>query len=396
MKVKYNKSVKNTPFVVDLRNFGSGRKHFATKQDALDYIENQKKQIEGVRTSRENKFEWTFQMLIDQYMERLKTRKNSHNKQRSMFEFEKVSIDGMKLAEMKVREFVVGDLDELLMAIKSKRTPKKGKRTPKTQREVMAHFRQLLDFAVTKGVVSLNVFRQLASGLDYGDRNKVKLTKISKEIIHKIAKNIAPIGTNSICQRKLMFLFSAYTGLRSGEMRALEWSDVDLENEEINVNKVVFYRRHYSTDEKGKRKEKGSFEIRHSTKTENGMRNVPIVSWLATMLKEFKLEQGQPSGRVFPSSTGGVLSGTRLREYMQDACERADVDRIRWHDLRHYFASVMLQVYGGDFNRIKTYMGHSSIKTTIDIYSHWIENLEEKQEAKDKLNESLGKFGAMV
>ena len=41
-------------------------------------------------------------------------------------------------------------------------------------------------------------------------------------------------------------------------------------------------------------------------------------------------------------------------------------------------------------------MGHSSIKTTIDIYSHWIENLEEKQEAKDKLNESLGKFGAMV
>jgi integrase len=193
-----------------------------------------------------------------------------------------------------------------------------------------------------------------------------------------------------------MFLFSAYTGLRSGEMRALEWSDVDLENEEINVNKVVFYRRHYSTDEKGKRKEKGSFEIRHSTKTENGMRNVPIVSWLATMLKEFKLEQGQPSGRVFPSSTGGVLSGTRLREYMQDACERADVDRIRWHDLRHYFASVMLQVYGGDFNRIKTYMGHSSIKTTIDIYSHWIENLEEKQEAKDKLNESLGKFGAMV
>jgi integrase len=300
------------------------------------------------------------------------------------------------LAEMKVREFVVGDLDELLMAIKSKRTPKKGKRTPKTLREVMAHFRQLLDFAVLKGCVSMNVFRQLASGLDYGDSDKKKLTKISEDIIHKIAKNIAPLGANAICQRKLMYLFSAYTGLRSGEMRALEWSDVDLENEEINVNKVIHYKRYYSVDAKGKRKEKGKFNIRHSTKSEKGMRNVTIVKWLASMLKEFKLEQGQPSGRVFPSSTGGVLSGTRLREYLQEACERANVERIRWHDLRHYYASILLKVYGGDFNRIKTYMGHASIKTTIDTYSHWIENLEEKREAKDKLNESLGKFGAMV
>jgi len=396
MKVKYWKSHGKTPWVVDLRKFGGTIELFAIKQEALNYLENQMKQIEGVRTSRESKSEWTFQYLIDQYRERLKSRKNAHNKERSMFKFEQFDIDGVMLAEMKVREFVVGDLDELLMAIKSKRTPKKGKRTPKTLREVMAHFRQLLDFAVLKGCVSMNVFRQLASGLDYGDSDKKKLTKISEDIIHKIAKNIAPLGANAICQRKLMYLFSAYTGLRSGEMRALEWSDVDLENEEINVNKVIHYKRYYSVDAKGKRKEKGKFNIRHSTKSEKGMRNVTIVKWLASMLKEFKLEQGQPSGRVFPSSTGGVLSGTRLREYLQEACERANVERIRWHDLRHYYASILLKVYGGDFNRIKTYMGHASIKTTIDTYSHWIENLEEKREAKDKLNESLGKFGAMV
>tara|TARA_E500000081_G_scaffold134240_1_gene146485 strand:- start:1920 stop:2846 length:927 start_codon:yes stop_codon:yes gene_type:complete len=308
-----------------------------------------------------------------------------------MFEFEQVEIDGLRLADMRVREFVVGDLDELLLTIK-------GNRSPKTQREVMAHFRQLLDFAVLKGCVTLNVFRQLASksGLDYGDSEKAPLSKISKEVIHEIAKNIQPLGANAICQRKLMFLFSAYTGLRSGEMRAIEWSDVDLDKEEINVNKAIHYKRQYSVDSKGKRKETGSFEIRHSTKTVNGTRNVPLVKWLANMLKEYKLQQGSPSGRVFPSSTGNVLSGTRLREYLQDACERANVDRIRWHDLRHYYASILLQVYGGDFNRIKTYMGHASIKTTIDIYSHWIENAEEKQEAKDKLNESLAKYGEMV
>jgi integrase len=396
MKVKYWKSHGKKPWGVDLRKFGGSIEMFATKDEASNYMKSQMKQIEGVRVSRENKTEWTFQYLIDQYRERLKSRKNAHNKERSMFEFEQVEIDGIMLADMKVREFVVGDLDELLLAIK-------GNRSPKTQREVMAHFRQLLDFAVLKGCVSMNVFRQLASGLDYGDRDKKKLTQISEDVIHKIAKNIQPLGANSICQRKLMYLFSAYTGLRSGELRALEWSDVDFKNEEINVNKVVHYKRNYSVDDQGKRTEKGKFEIRHSTKTEKGMRNVPIVKWLASMLKEYKLQQGgsaplamQHHNRVFPSSTGGVLSGTRLREYLQEACERADVARIRWHDLRHYYASVLLKVYGGDFNRIKTYMGHASIKTTIDIYSHWIENDEEKQEAKDKLNKSLGKFGSMV
>ena len=132
MKVTYNKSVKNSPFVVDLRNFGGGRKHFATKIEATDYLQSQKKQIEGVRVSRENKTEWTFQYLIDQYRERLKSRKNAHNKERSMFEFEQVDIDGLMLADMKVREFVVGDLDELLLAIK-------GNRSPKTQREEKAN-----------------------------------------------------------------------------------------------------------------------------------------------------------------------------------------------------------------------------------------------------------------
>ena len=389
MKVKYNKSVKNTPFVVDLRNFGSGRKHFATKQEAEDYLETQRKQIEGVRTSRATKSEWTFQMLIDQYKERLKTRKNAHNKLRSLIEFEEVSIDGMILADMKVREFVVGDLDDLLMAIK-------GKRSPKTLTEVMAHFRQLLDFAVTKGCVSINVFSQLATSLDIGEREKVKLSKISEDIIHNIADQFQARNSNSICQKKLMFLLSAYTGLRSGEMRALEWSDLDLENEEINVNKAIFYKREYFTDQNSKRKERGLFQTRLSTKTSRGMRVVPMVDWLSKMLKEFKLQQGQSSGRIFNSSTGQIISDGRLREYMKDACERANVDRIRWHDLRHYYASMLLKVYGGDFNRIKTYMGHASIKTTIDTYSHWIENLEEKQEAKDKLNESLGKFGAMV
>ncbi len=389
MKVKYNKSVKKTPYVVDLRNVGGGRKHFATKIEATDYLQSQKKQIEGVRTSRQNKTEWTFQVLIDQYRERLKSRKNAHNKERSMFEFERVDLDGVMLADMKVREFVVGDLDDLLMAIK-------GKRSPKTLIEVMAHFRQLLDFAVTKGCVSSNVFSQLATSLDIGEKEKVKLLKISEDIIHKIANQFHATNSNSICQKKLMFLLSAYTGLRSGEMRALEWSDLDMENDEINVNKVIFYKREYFTDENGKRKERGVFQTKHSTKTLKGMRVVPMVAWLSKMLKEFKLQQGQSSGRIFNSSTGNIISDGRLREYIKDACKSANVERIRWHDLRHYYASMLLKVYGGDFNRIKTYMGHASIKTTIDTYSHWIENDEEKQEAKDKLNQSLGKFGAMV
>ena len=119
-----------------------------------------------------------------------------------------------------------------------------------------------------------------------------------------------------------------------------------------------------------------------------------MIDFIIKMMREYKLSHNAQSERVFESLTGGIISDSRFPAAIKAACDKANVGHIRWHDLRHYFASTLLKVYGNDWNRIKTYMGHSSIKTTIDVYGHWMENEQEKKDNRNLLNEKLGKIAS--
>tara|TARA_B100000963_G_scaffold75955_1_gene64089 strand:+ start:920 stop:2071 length:1152 start_codon:yes stop_codon:yes gene_type:complete len=372
-----------TVYCLDLRDSGYGRKFFKSKEAAQDYMDQQAKQLLGVREGRDKKTDWTFDQLLDVYIEHLgNVGKNAHNKTRSMHEIRGIKVDGTKLCTMRVRDFVVGDVESVVEAIN------KG-RARKTVLEYMGHFRMLLDYAVRKGVISVNVFTQLPNGLviDGGAEEKsfVKDTPISEDIIHAIADQLGG-------QWKVMYLFAAYTGLRSGELRALEWSDLDFDNGEIDVSKAVAYDREYVFVD-GKRYERGAMIVKE-TKTAAGTRKVPMIDFIITMMREFKLASKHNGPRVFNSRSGHLIADSRFPEILLKACSQANVERIRWHDLRHYFASQLLKVYGNDWNRIKTYMGHTSIKTTIDVYGHWIENDAEKLANRNLLNDKLGKVAA--
>lgn len=380
--IKRQKKNGKIVYVVDMRDSGNGRKFFKTKEDAQDYMDQQAKQLLGIRETRERKTDWTFDQMIDVYIEHLENvGKNAHNKIRTMHEIRGIKVDGTKLCTMRVRDFVVGDVDGVVEAIKKDRSRK-------TVLEYMGHFRMLLDYAVRKGVISVNVFTQLPNGLviEGAEKNSfVKDTPISEDIIHAIADQLDG-------QWKVMYLFAAYTGLRSGELRALEWSDLDFDNGEITVSKAVAYNRQFVFKE-GDRHELGSMVIK-DTKTAAGTRKVPMIDFIITMMREFKLASKHNGTRVFNSRSGHLISDSRFPATLRKACIQANVERIRWHDLRHYFASQLLKVYGNDWNRIKTYMGHTSIKTTIDVYGHWIENDAEKLANRNLLNDKLGKVAA--
>ncbi len=74
---------------------------------------------------------------------------------------------------------------------------------------------------------------------------------------------------------------------------------------------------------------------------------------------------------------------------LHPACEAAGIDKLRWHDLRHFFASICLELFGADFHRITTLMGHKSISTTRELYGHWVDD-EERDE------DDAAKFGAKL
>ena len=161
-----------------------------------------------------------------------------------------------------------------------------------------------------------------------------------------------------------VYYFAISTGLRRNEILGLRWRDVDLELLSISVNRVLYLR-----------KKKVEFK---EPKTEHSRRRVAMTPKLACFLREYKqrqeqlfLEQGlilspdnlvfcHPGGRHFNPST---LSHAFLMHV------RALGLNLRFHDLRHSYASLMLRE-GVHPKIVSEALGHSTIAITLDIYSH--------------------------
>ncbi|MBZ4026887.1 tyrosine-type recombinase/integrase [Lactobacillus johnsonii] len=164
------------------------------------------------------------------------------------------------------------------------------------------------------------------------------------------------------------FLLLGNTGLRSGELRALTWTDVDFVNNTIHVNKTV------KTNTDGK-------QIVGITKTANSTRYVRVQADIMEELKKWKVEQAErlfKSGfkdydklkqLVFSDTRNYVIDRTTIRLWNKQVCEDAGLRRITIHGFRHTFATMCFNA-GLKIETVSKLLGHSSIKTTIDIYTH--------------------------
>lgn len=129
---------------------------------------------------------------------------------------------------------------------------------------------------------------------------------------------------------RMVILTALNTGMRKGEILGLKWTDIDLENRLIHINR---------------------------TKT-NERRDIPINDLLLEALRQYK-EQGN-SERLFRYDD--------IKKAFHSACKRAGIENFRFHDLRHTFASHL--VMGGvDLATVKDLMGHKNIAMTLR-YSH--------------------------
>jgi integrase len=140
-----------------------------------------------------------------------------------------------------------------------------------------------------------------------------------------------------------------YAGLRRGELMALRWTDVDLANGVIRVERAY--------DEKA--------HVEVEPKSRAGRRTVPIVGALRDLLVVHKANQERRDGLVFGGDT--PFHPSNLWRRAQRAWKRAGLEPIGLHEARHTFASVLIAA-GVNPKAITTYMGHASIQTTYDLY----------------------------
>jgi integrase len=151
-----------------------------------------------------------------------------------------------------------------------------------------------------------------------------------------------------------------YAGLRRGELRALEWADIDLADGLIHVERSM-----------------DGYGAAGEPKSRAGRRTVPIVAALRDLLTEHKLITGRDEGLAFGSSATSPFTPTAVRKRALTKWRRAGLEPIGLHECRHTFASLLIAA-GVNAKAITAYLGHASIQTTFDLYGHLMPGNEDE------------------
>ena len=150
-----------------------------------------------------------------------------------------------------------------------------------------------------------------------------------------------------------MYYIELATGLRRGELLGLKWQDIDWKNGVIKVRRQV-------ARVEGQIKEA-------PLKTKNSYRTVTISQQAIEVLKGQKKKTND--AYVFPSPNGGPISPDSVNNMLKRVLERAGIPKVRFHDLRHTFATIALQ-NGVDIKTVSGMLGHFSAGFTLDTYAH--------------------------
>ena len=161
------------------------------------------------------------------------------------------------------------------------------------------------------------------------------------------------------------FHTAIFTGMRLGELMALQWSDIDWNSSTIHVRRSVWG---------------GKFQ---EPKTRSSYRAIGMAPSLAKELQVWRqVAPHSDMGLVFCNAEGGFLDKSNLRNRVfNPALERAGLRRIRIHDLRHTFASLLIN-QGENLKYVQQQLGHSSITTTVDRYGHLMPDIRANASAR--------------
>jgi len=274
-----------------------------------------------------------------------------------------------------VRKSIKSYLDELVS---------QGRQSRNTIKNIFAILRAMLSQAVEDDVLSSNPAMRLGRfNRRQGEGQKAEfLTRQEAEGFLQASKALRP-------DRYPLFLTALRTGMRLGELLALEWDDVQFGESEEDTNRYILVRHNFThgqfTNPKSRK------ERRVDLNSE--LRQVLVELRDGQILKAMQGGEEEVCRLVFPSETGGPLDSRNVyhRDFLP-CLGAAGLRRVTWHSLRHSFASLLIQ-NGASLAYVKEQMGHCSIQVTVDIYGHlvpggnikWIDQLSSNGETEPKV-----------
>ncbi len=167
-------------------------------------------------------------------------------------------------------------------------------------------------------------------------------------------------------------------GMRIGEICALTWKDIDIDNGIISVNRTI--QRIYVIEDGNRRTEL----ILDTPKTKNSIREIPISKDLLRILKPFK-KIVNPSFFVLTNDAKPTEPRT-YRSYYKNLMKELKMPELKFHGLRHSFATRCIES-NCDYKTVSVLLGHSNISTTLNLYVH--PNMEQKKKAIEQMFKAL-------
>ena len=269
---------------------------------------------------------------------------------------------------------------------KRKSGRKDGKRGGLTENSLKKHY--VIINEGLKRAIKLEILKaNPAQGIDPPKPKKPKAKAMSKKEYHMLLEVLK--------EDQFMYTFvmtDLMTGMRRSEILGLEWSDIDLINGIITVEKRLVAVRVKDTDRTA-----GTLH-ESATKTDKSTRRIKISNTLIKLLKTFKKKQQElrllvgtdyddSKQFVFSRPDGKNYHPRTISRYFKKAVIKAELPKeYSLHTLRHTFATINLK-NGVPAKIVQEMLGHSKVSTTLDIYTHV--DLDMQKEAVKKLDDNF-------
>lgn len=204
---------------------------------------------------------------------------------------------------------------------------------------------------------------------------------------------------------EMLFLTDLNTGMRQGELFALTWNDINFDECYIDVNKSA-----KGVTQLSKEDGRGHWiTIIQTPKTKGSIRKIPISQNLSNRLKQYRLQQlqhklqlgnlYQDNNLVFCTANGKYLNSSNVLKRFNNVIKSMNdneldknklISKKRFHDLRHTYATRLFEL-GEAPKTVQELLGHSNISTTLDVYTHVLNDMKENATLKlDNLYKTMG------
>ena len=347
-----------------------GRRYVVYGRNAAEIASKRQKKTEEVLLGIEKRKSPTLRQYYEHFTEQRKDQVKAATLRTQQMHFNAcaaVVIDrsGMKFGDLKIQDITPKDCETVRNMLKG---------SSRTVNDRLAHLSHVFKAAVLDETILRNPCRAIKPiRRTEPPSRKTKHRALTPEETERF---FAAAESSYYLE---CFKLMIQTGLRIGEVAAIQNSDVDYLNNCIHISKTVT------------RDEQHGYQIGQTTKTESGKRDIPMNDSIKDSIKAQKERNRtifrnvlQMDGLLFRSPEGRLIREDSVNREVKRICAAAGIEYFTCHGFRATFATRFIEQRPQDYKVLSEILGHSNTKITLDLYTHVMK--ESKVKAIENIN----------